>query len=116
MASTEAYNDRHCIASLSKQQSGSSVGAIATMRQLFGTVTTTAKPDVAEFSAEDTLACCKGFSCGLSMGCNGGQPRYNTRIYICTQQLITYIYTLKYTVLLYYYCKVICCPYVPCTH
>lgn len=27
-----------------------------------------------EFSATDTAACCKGFACGLSMGCNGGQP------------------------------------------
>jgi hypothetical protein len=74
MASTEAYNDRHCIASLSRQPSGSGTGAMATMRHLFGAATT-AKPDVTEFSAEDTLACCKGFSCGLSMGCNGGQPR-----------------------------------------
>jgi hypothetical protein len=74
MASTEAYNDRHCVASLSKQTSGGT-GVMATMRQLFGGAAT-AKPDVTEFSAEDTLACCKGFSCGLSMGCNGGQPRY----------------------------------------
>mmetsp|Transcript_699 Transcript_699/g.1308 ORF Transcript_699/g.1308 Transcript_699/m.1308 type:complete len:338 (+) Transcript_699:48-1061(+) len=27
-----------------------------------------------EFSTEDTAGCCKGFSCGLSMGCGGGQP------------------------------------------
>ena len=27
-----------------------------------------------EFSTEDTASCCKGFMCGLSMGCNGGQP------------------------------------------
>lgn len=27
-----------------------------------------------EFSTEDTAGCCQGFSCGLSMGCNGGQP------------------------------------------
>eukprot|EP01062_Namystynia_karyoxenos_P017578 TRINITY_DN1647_c0_g1_i6.p1 TRINITY_DN1647_c0_g1~~TRINITY_DN1647_c0_g1_i6.p1 ORF type:complete len:591 (+),score=265.75 TRINITY_DN1647_c0_g1_i6:124-1773(+) len=44
--STEAFEDRRCIAT----------GA-----------------DV-EMSAEDTAACCSGFACGLSMGCNGGQP------------------------------------------
>lgn len=27
-----------------------------------------------EFSTEDTAGCCSGFACGLSMGCNGGQP------------------------------------------
>eukprot|EP00591_Stephanopyxis_turris_P000804 CAMPEP_0195514890 /NCGR_PEP_ID=MMETSP0794_2-20130614/6138_1 /TAXON_ID=515487 /ORGANISM="Stephanopyxis turris, Strain CCMP 815" /LENGTH=348 /DNA_ID=CAMNT_0040643231 /DNA_START=66 /DNA_END=1112 /DNA_ORIENTATION=- len=27
-----------------------------------------------EFSAEDTAACCSGFLCGMSAGCNGGQP------------------------------------------
>lgn len=26
------------------------------------------------FSAEDTTGCCKGLFCGLSRGCNGGQP------------------------------------------
>jgi len=26
------------------------------------------------YAAEDTLACCSGLRCGLSMGCNGGQP------------------------------------------
>merc|ERR1719261_1041626 len=27
-----------------------------------------------EFSTEDTTACCSGIFCGMSMGCNGGQP------------------------------------------
>jgi cathepsin B len=27
-----------------------------------------------EFASEDTAACCRGFSCGMSQGCNGGQP------------------------------------------
>lgn len=27
-----------------------------------------------EFSTGDTAGCCKGFACGLSMGCGGGQP------------------------------------------
>lgn len=27
-----------------------------------------------EFSTEDTAGCCKGFLCGMSQGCNGGQP------------------------------------------
>jgi len=45
--STEAFNDRYCIA--------------------------TGKADVV-FSAEDTLACCSGLACSFSMGCNGGQP------------------------------------------
>lgn len=44
--STEAFEDRRCIAT---------------------------KEDI-EFSSQDTAACCKGFACGLSMGCNGGQP------------------------------------------
>jgi cathepsin B len=44
--STEAFNDRYCI------KTGS---------QLL-------------MSPTDTLACCTGFSCGFSMGCNGGQP------------------------------------------
>jgi cathepsin B len=45
--STEAYNDRHCIAK----------GDTKTI-----------------FSPEDTVSCCSGIGCGLSMGCNGGQP------------------------------------------
>jgi cathepsin B len=45
--STEAFNDRHCIAT--------------------GDATTI-------FSAEDTNACCSGVACSFSMGCNGGQP------------------------------------------
>jgi cathepsin B len=45
--STEAYNDRYCIAT--------------------GDATTI-------MSAEDTLACCSGPTCGFSKGCNGGQP------------------------------------------
>jgi len=45
--STEAYNDRHCIAN----------GDTKTL-----------------FSPEDTAACCSGFKCMFSMGCNGGQP------------------------------------------
>jgi cathepsin B len=44
--STECFEDRRCIAT---------------------------KEDV-EFSAEDTASCCRGFSCGMSNGCNGGQP------------------------------------------
>lgn len=27
-----------------------------------------------EFSTEDTAGCCKGLFCGMSQGCNGGQP------------------------------------------
>jgi len=44
--STETFEDRRCIAT------GQDV----------------------EFSTEDTAGCCKGFECGMSMGCNGGQP------------------------------------------
>ncbi|GMI46030.1 hypothetical protein TrCOL_g12746 [Triparma columacea] len=44
--STEAFNDRRCVAYGDKQW----------------------------YAAEDTLACCSGLRCGLSMGCNGGQP------------------------------------------
>ena len=45
--STEAFNDRYCIA--------------------------TGNSNLI-FSAEDTLACCSGLECSFSMGCNGGQP------------------------------------------
>lgn len=45
--STEAFNDRHCIAT----------GDAVTV-----------------FSPEDTVACCAGLTCGMSNGCNGGQP------------------------------------------
>ena len=45
--STEAFNDRRCI------KTGDAVTVL---------------------SAEDTLACCSGFHCMGSMGCNGGQP------------------------------------------
>jgi cathepsin B len=45
--STEAFNDRYCIAT----------GDAKTL-----------------FSPEDTLSCCHGLKCSLSMGCNGGQP------------------------------------------
>jgi cathepsin B len=45
--STEAFNDRHCIAT--------------------GDATTI-------FAPEDTNACCSGIACGFSNGCNGGQP------------------------------------------
>jgi len=45
--STEAFNDRHCIAT--------------------GDATTLLAP-------EDTNACCSGLVCSFSMGCNGGQP------------------------------------------
>jgi cathepsin B len=45
--STEAFNDRYCIAT----------GDSKTL-----------------LSPEDTAACCKGFKCAMSMGCNGGQP------------------------------------------
>ena len=44
--STEAFEDRRCVAT------GQDI----------------------EFSAMDTAGCCNGFACGLSMGCNGGQP------------------------------------------
>lgn len=44
--STETFEDRRCIAT------GQDV----------------------EFSTEDTAGCCKGFACGMSMGCGGGQP------------------------------------------
>jgi len=44
--STECFEDRRCIAT---------------------------SQDV-EFAAEDTAACCRAFSCGMSQGCNGGQP------------------------------------------
>ena len=44
--STEAFEDRRCVAT------GEDV----------------------EFSSDDTAGCCSGFACGLSMGCNGGQP------------------------------------------
>lgn len=46
-AATESFNDRYCI------QTGDA-------KTLFGT--------------EDTTACCDGFSCSFSKGCNGGQP------------------------------------------
>lgn len=45
--STEAFNDRYCIAT----------GDASLV-----------------FSTEDTTACCSGMQCALSMGCNGGQP------------------------------------------
>ena len=45
--STEAFNDRYCIAH---------------------------KDASIIFSAEDTNACCSGAVCSFSMGCNGGQP------------------------------------------
>jgi cathepsin B len=45
--STEAFNDRHCIAT----------GDAKTI-----------------LSPEDTVSCCSGVSCAFSMGCNGGQP------------------------------------------
>jgi len=45
--STEAFNDRHCI----------STGDAKTI-----------------FAPEDTNSCCSGIGCGMSMGCNGGQP------------------------------------------
>jgi cathepsin B len=45
--STEALNDRYCIATGDNKKL---------------------------LSAEDTAACCTGAECGFSMGCNGGQP------------------------------------------
>jgi len=45
--STEAYNDRLCIQN---------------------------KSFVQLLSTEDTASCCSGISCGMSDGCNGGQP------------------------------------------
>jgi cathepsin B len=45
--STEAFNDRHCIAT--------------------GDAKTVLSP-------EDTVSCCSGAKCAFSMGCNGGQP------------------------------------------
>ena len=44
--STEAFTDRRCIA--------------------YG--------DQTFYAAEDTTACCSGLKCGMSTGCNGGQP------------------------------------------
>ena len=44
--SSEAFNDRRCIA----------------------------HGDKVWYAAEDVLACCSGIKCGMSMGCNGGQP------------------------------------------
>jgi cathepsin B len=44
--STETFEDRHCVQT---------------------------QKDI-EFSAMDTAGCCKGLFCGMSMGCNGGQP------------------------------------------
>lgn len=44
--STEAFEDRRCVAT---------------------------KEDI-EFSTMDTAGCCTGFACGMSQGCNGGQP------------------------------------------
>jgi len=49
--STEAFNDRLCISNVTGTQ---------TFLQLMST--------------EDTAACCSGFQCGFSNGCNGGQP------------------------------------------
>eukprot|EP00611_Tribonema_gayanum_P018049 TRINITY_DN31101_c0_g1_i1.p1 TRINITY_DN31101_c0_g1~~TRINITY_DN31101_c0_g1_i1.p1 ORF type:complete len:530 (-),score=188.22 TRINITY_DN31101_c0_g1_i1:334-1923(-) len=54
-ASTEAFDDRRCIASLKDPDNKDG-------------------PDLTVLSAEDTLSCCKGLMCGFSMGCNGGQP------------------------------------------
>jgi cathepsin B len=45
--STEAFNDRYCLK--------------------------TGDPSII-MSPEDTMACCTGFVCSFSMGCNGGQP------------------------------------------
>jgi len=44
--STETFEDRRCIAT------GKDI----------------------EFSSDDTAGCCEGFACGMSRGCNGGQP------------------------------------------
>jgi cathepsin B len=44
--STETFEDRRCIATKTDQ----------------------------EFSSLDTAGCCEGFACGMSQGCNGGQP------------------------------------------
>jgi len=46
-SSTESFNDRYCI----------KTGDAKTI-----------------FSPEDTVSCCSGLKCSLSMGCNGGQP------------------------------------------
>lgn len=46
-SSTESFNDRMCI----------KTGDAKTV-----------------LSPEDTVSCCSGFSCAMSMGCNGGQP------------------------------------------
>jgi cathepsin B len=59
--STEAFNDRHCIAT--------------------GDAKTVLSP-------EDTAACCTGRTCQFSMGCNGGQPagawNWFTKDGVCT--------------------------------
>ncbi|CAM9868797.1 unnamed protein product [Pylaiella littoralis] len=57
-ASTEAFNDRRCISGIGKEDSASGGDG----------------DQLLVLSAEDTTACCYGFHCGLSMGCNGGQP------------------------------------------
>lgn len=97
-ASTEAFNDRRCIKSLQQQQqqqqhtqqasdkttttsSTVSLALALARRVLVGggdmSAAATVEPTgdmMTVLSAEDTLACCHGLSCGLSMGCNGGQP------------------------------------------
>lgn len=58
--STEAFEDRRCVAT----------------------------GDDIEFSTADTNSCCSGFACGMSQGCNGGQPsaalRWMTRTGVVT--------------------------------
>lgn len=53
-ASTEAFNDRRCVALQGKP---------ASLRRAVG-----ANEELAVLSAEDTTACCHGFSCGLRWG------------------------------------------------
>lgn len=53
-ASTEAFNDRRCVALQGKPGS---------LRRAVG-----ASQELAVLSAEDTTACCHGFSCGLRCG------------------------------------------------
>ncbi|CAM9302647.1 unnamed protein product [Choristocarpus tenellus] len=52
--STEAFNDRRCIKGIKENREETDY--------------------LSMLSAEDTTACCHGLFCGLSMGCNGGQP------------------------------------------
>jgi len=55
--STEAFNDRYCI----------KTGDASTL-----------------FAPEDTVSCCSGIKCGMSNGCNGGQPSGAWKFFVNT--------------------------------